>query len=85
MKPRLEFILLKLLEVLHSMPDGQCAEGVLKASVDLLIRPNSLVTEFQEALDVAEKNGWILGVRPTFGAVKWTLTDTGLAEFLKAK
>jgi len=80
---RVQQITLKLLEVLHTMPDGQCAEGVLKASIDLLIHPNSLRSEFVEAVEFAESNDWILGIRPMLGATKWSITDAGRAEHLK--
>ena len=80
---RVQLITLKLLEVLHTMPGGQCAEGVLKGSIDLLIHPNSLRSEFDEALQFAETNDWILGIRPVLGATKWSITDAGRSEHLK--
>lgn len=83
MTSRTETIVRRILEVLTTMPDHQCRVGVLKASVDLLIRPNALESEFAEALVFAEAQRWVLGVRPALGAVKWTLTDLGHAEVLK--
>ncbi len=80
---RLEHIILQMLSVLHHMPDGQCGEGVLKSSVDLLVKPNLLHTEFKAALSHAEQNKWILGIRPKLGAIKWSITDVGRAEYLQ--
>lgn len=85
MNGRTELIIRNVLAVLHSMPGNQCAEGVLKASVDLLIAPNSLQSEFRDALSIAENNNWVLGIRPRLGSVKWSLTDEGQAEHLKSK
>jgi hypothetical protein len=83
MNERTELIIRKALEVLHNMPDGQCLEGVLKSSIDLLVKPNALWSEFNDAMHFAEQNHWVLGIRPKLGAVKWSITDPGRAEYLK--
>ncbi len=83
MKDRTHIIILRTLEVLRNMPDGLCSDGVLKSSVDLLVTPNTLVSEFREAIRTAEARNWILGVRPEHGDVKWSLTDGGTAYLLK--
>lgn len=80
---RTHLIVLRVLEVLRNMPDGLCAEGVLQSSVDLLVTPNTLASEFREAIKTAESRNWILGVRPEVGDVKWSLTDAGTAYLLK--
>jgi hypothetical protein len=83
MTARTESIVSAILQVLHGMEDGQCAEGVLKSSVDLLVTPNTLKAEFDEAVLFAEARKWIIGLRTDFGAVKWSITDSGTARHLK--
>jgi hypothetical protein len=85
MTERIENIIRKILDVLYTMPGGQCNESILKSSVDLLITPNSIITEFREALAFAEKQNWVIGLRPTLGPLKWTITDMGKAEHLKTQ
>jgi hypothetical protein len=83
MNPRIDQIVLRLLAVLHVMPNGQCSQGVLKASVDLQVHPNTLESEFAEALAFAQTEKWIIGVRPALGPVKWSITDAGRAQHLQ--
>ncbi len=79
-----ELLILKMLEVLSSMPDGQCNAAVLKASVDLLIKPNTLASEFEGAVRAAETQNLVIGIRPRFGAIKWKITDLGRAEHIES-
>lgn len=79
-----ELIIVKhILSSLKSMDGGQAGEKLLHASVNLLIRPNALVSEFTTALNACEENRWINGIRPRIGAVKWNLTDLGQAALLE--
>ena len=82
---RTETIVRKLLGELAGFPHRQCSDNILKSSVDLKIHPNALASEWLEAAQFAESQGWILGVRPAMGPVKWFLTDPGLSEHLAAQ
>ena len=83
MTDRVELIIRKILGALHDQPTGMCPTGLLKASVDLQIRPNALQSEWDEAIAKAEELGLVTGIRPALGKVKWAITDPGRAVHLQ--
>ena len=85
MKQRRDTIVLRLLEDLDASIDGQCYQGILQSSVDLRVTPNTLDSEFQDALAFAQSRKWIVGIRPEMGSVKWSITDLGRAVVIQSR
>lgn len=74
----------QILEALNLMDGGQLAEVILHHQVNLLIKPNATLGEFEDALSVCDANGWVTGVVSKFGPKKlWQLNDRGQAARLE--
>ncbi len=69
----------KILEALNQMDGGQLAETVLHAQVNLLIKPNATLGEFEDALGECDRMGWVMGVPNKFNKneKRWTITNEG--------
>ncbi len=78
MNKRDQKILRALLEALDEM-DGLAVETIVHAEVNLRVKPNALLMEFERALNFAQGRRWVLGVRPEVGDAKWKITDEGRA------
>lgn len=81
MNDREQQILKLILEALDRLDGGQMTEPMLHAEINLRIRPNATVAEFEKALKNADMNKWITGVRARLSTttVKWSLRDEGRA------
>ena len=74
----------QILEALNMMDGGQLPEVVLHAEVNLRIKPNAGLAEFEDALKVCDRQGWATGVLPKFGGSRlWNLSDAGQAARLE--
>ena len=56
-----------ILDVLHDMQGQQMNDDILHASICLLTRPNPTRGEYENARDVADRHGFVLGVKARFG------------------
>ena len=83
MNEREEMIVLAVLKSLKTLEGYSVPEAVLHAEVNLRVIPNARLSEFDQALKLAETKRWILSVRSKLGAVKWSLTDEGMAAYLE--
>jgi hypothetical protein len=74
----------QILEVLNMMDGAQVNETILHAEINLRVKPNATFSEFSDALNVCDSNGWAVGVQPRFGGARlWSLSDAGQAARLQ--
>lgn len=86
MTKRQQEIIKALLQVLSDMDGHQLAETVLHAEVTLRLAKSATLAEFNDALHVADNNGWVIGVHSRFGKGRlWNLSDAGEAARLEMR
>ncbi len=75
-----------LLGALSALEGGQMSEQLLHAEVNLRVTPTASKAEFDDALEVCDSHGWVIGVNAKFGGGKlWNLSDAGEAARLEMK
>ena len=80
MTTREQKIIKALLDVLHELDGGQLAEVILHAEVNLRLAATATKAEFDEALLLADRQGWVTGVTSRYGRGRlWNLNDAGSA------
>lgn len=60
--------------------DEPVDEAVLHAAVMRRVMPEPKVSEFRDALQLCEEEGWITAVRNKLRGVRWSITDKGRAQ-----
>jgi hypothetical protein len=80
---RAEHLLLALLESLAAAQPTAMSEGLLHHAMNLRLanrgQPQALLSEFEQARDLAERRRWTAGARGPTGRVRWALTPAGAA------
>jgi hypothetical protein len=71
-------ILREALTVLHDVGLPH-VEWMLYAALAPRVVPRPALSDLQEALQVAEKNQWVIGITGKLGEKKWAITDAGEA------
>ena len=68
-----------ILDVLHARDGAQMVEPMIHAEVQVLLREDEKVSlvEFNAALDICDKRGWLTGVKGKFSGRKWNINDAG--------
>lgn len=85
MMDREQKIIKAILEVLDTQ-DAQIGEVLLHAEVNLRIKPNAMLGEFEKCLRLCAdpENRWIIGIHPRLGgATKWNISDAGRAALIE--
>ncbi len=65
------------LDVLHDVGGLPHVEWLLYAAVARRVVPRPSVSDFEEALAVAEKEKWVIGITGKLDEKKWAITDAG--------
>lgn len=82
---RRDEIIVTVLASLRLCPNAQCSVNILKPAVDMQLATSTLGSEFADAIRHAEAQGWVVGIRPPLGSVRWQLTDAGQGVLLNAR
>jgi hypothetical protein len=86
MTKRQQEIIKALLQVLSDMDGHQLAETVLHAEVTLRLAKSAGLAEFNDALQIADTNGWVVSVHSRFGKGRLlSLSDAGEAARLEMR
>ena len=70
-----------LLDVLNDprgVDGGLISEGLLHGAVMHRTRPPATLAEFEDALNLCEREQWITSQRGKLGALRWAITDAGI-------
>lgn len=76
-----------LLQALHEQDRAQLSETQLHCGVNVCLSARGRIAatlgEFNAALQIADKSGWVTGVAGRFMGRKWNINDAGEAALLE--
>jgi hypothetical protein len=74
-----------LLETLHDLDGGQAQDAIVHQGVRQIVGQYVPLAEFNDALEFADRNGWIITIRSPLNGTLRKLSDAGAAARLEMK